>query len=375
MVGREIFEVLYSPVSAFRKIIEKPDFKGVLLILLIVISSTVVLQLVYNTKQHYETRAPTNDNWTEALTNKHIWTSNGSLSLDTTDYQMANVSISSSVLDATTIWLKLTDIEPINCSDATGYNELFFWINWTNQDGLPARSGTIKLFSGREDSYFETNLDSLLGSSGEWINTTLSVGSTHDWSSTNSPDWQNITGIELMLEWSDPSNLTMKIDGLFFRNFVSPIESVGLEEAILYIFLSVTFSVGMNWILWAGILIIVSKLFGEELGQWNTFFVIIGHALIVTAVYTLVSALIFTSLPILNMPIESDLQIVAFSEIWLPTIVYQAGTLILWAGEVWIAALAAVVIRLMKNVTWGKAATIALVAFGLRFVLRFFFGA
>ena len=375
MVGREILEVLYSPVSAFRKIIEKPDFKGVLLILLIVISSTVVLQLVYNTKQHYETRAPTNDNWTEALTNKHVWTSSGSLSLDTTDYQMANVSISSSVLDATTIWLKLTDIEPINCSDATGYNELFFWIHWTNQDGLPARSGTIKLFSGSEDSYFETNLDSLLGSSGEWINTTLSVGSTHDWSSTNSPDWQNITGIELMLEWSDSSNLTMKIDGLFFRNFVSPIESVGLEEAILYIFLSVTFSVGMNWILWAGILIIVSKLFGEELGQWNTFFVIIGHALIVTAVYTLVSALIFTSLPILNMPIESDLQIVAFSEIWLPTIVYQAGTLILWAGEVWIAALAAVVIRLMKNVTWGKAATIALVAFGLRFVLRFFFGA
>ena len=375
MVGREILEVLYSPVSAFRKIIEKPDFKGVLLILLIVISSTVVLQLVYNTKQHYETRAPTNDNWTEALTNKHVWTSSGSLSLDTTDYQMANVSISSSVLDATTIWLKLTDIEPINCSDATGYNELFFWINWTNQDGLPARSGTIKLFSGSEDSYFETNLDSLLGSSGEWINTTLSVGSTHDWSSTNSPDWQNITGIELMLEWSDSSNLTMKIDGLFFRNFVSPIESVGLEEAILYIFLSVTFSVGMNWILWAGILIIVSKLFGEELGQWNTFFVIIGHALIVTAVYTLVSALIFTSLPILNMPIESDLQIVAFSEIWLPTIVYQAGTLILWAGEVWIAALAAVVIRLMKKVTWGKAATIALVAFGLRFVLRFFFGA
>ncbi|MFC1487667.1 hypothetical protein ACFLRN_08285 [Thermoproteota archaeon] len=375
MVGREIFEVLYSPVSAFRKIIEKPDFKGVLLILLLVISSTVVLQLVYNTKQHYETRAPTNDNWTEALTNNHVWTSSGSLSLDTTDYQMANVSISSSVLDATTIWIKLADIEPINCSDAPGYNELFFWINWTNQDGLPARSVTIRLFSGNEDSYFETNLDSLLDSSGEWVNTTLSVGSTQGWSSTNSPDWQNITGIELMLELSDSSNLTMKIDGLFFRNFVSPIESVGLGEAILYIFLSVTFSVGINWILWAGILIIVSKLFGEELGQWNTFFVIIGHALIVTAVYTLVSALIFTSLPILNMPIESDLQIVAFSEIWLSTIVYQAGTLILWAGEVWIAALAAVVIRLMKNVTWGKAATIALVAFGLRFVLRFFFGA
>ena len=28
LVGREVFEVLYSPVKAFRKIIEKPDLKG-----------------------------------------------------------------------------------------------------------------------------------------------------------------------------------------------------------------------------------------------------------------------------------------------------------------------------------------------------------
>jgi hypothetical protein len=375
MVGREIIEVLYSPVNAFRKIIEKPDFKGVLFILLLVIFSTVVLQLVYNTKQYYETRVPTNDSWTEALTNQHIWTSNGILSLDSSDYQMANISISSSVLNETIIWLKLTGIESINCLDSTSYNELFFWINWTNENGSPARSGTIKLFSENEDSYFETNLDNFLDSSGEWINVTLGVGSNQEWSLINSPDWQNITGIEFRLVWVDSSNAIMKIDGLFFRNFVSPIESVGIGEALVYIFLSVTFSIGINWILWAGILIIVSKLFGEELGQWNTFFVIIGHALIVTAIYTLVSALIFTSLPILNMPIDTDLQITAFSEVWLPTIAYQAGTLILWVGEVWIAALAAVVIRLMKNLPWGKAATIALVAFGLRFILRFFLGA
>lgn len=374
LVGREILEGLYSPVNAFRKIIEKPDFKGALLVLLLVIGSTVALQFVYNSKQFYENRIPANDNWTEALTNQHVWTSTGSLSLDTTNHQMGNSSISSSATDTTSIELKLTGIDPINCSEATGYTELFFWINWTNENGLSASSGTLKLFSGSENSYFETDLANLLASNDEWKNTTLKVGTNQGWNSNNSPDWQNITGIEFRLVWSKLANLTMKIDGLFFRNFMSPIESVGLNDAILYILFSVSFSVGINWILWAGLLLIVSKLFGEEVGQWNGFFVIIGHAFIATAVYTLVSALIFTSLPILNMPIEADLQIAAFSALWLPNLVYQTGTIILWAGEVWVAALGAIVIRLLRNTTWGKAATIALIAFAIRFILRFFFG-
>jgi len=82
LVGREVFEVLYSPVKAFRKIIEKPDLKGVLLVLLLVIASTVVFQFVYNSKQLYENRAPENDDWTESLTNSHSWASNGLPSLD-----------------------------------------------------------------------------------------------------------------------------------------------------------------------------------------------------------------------------------------------------------------------------------------------------
>ncbi|PVX24824.1 MAG: hypothetical protein CW691_06375 [Candidatus Bathyarchaeum sp.] len=374
MVGREILEVLYSPVNAFRKIIEKPDFKGVLIVLLLVISATVALQFVYNERQLYENRAPQDDLWTETLTNPHIWSSIESASLDTQDYQMGNGSISSSVMDSTSIWLKILDIDAINCYEETGYNELFFWINWNNDAGAPPTSGTLKLFSGSEDSYFETDITNLLPSSGEWGNTTLNVGPNQGWASNNSPDWQNITGIEFTLVWSDSANLALNIDGLFFRNYITSIEAAGLETAILYILFSVTFSVGINWVLWAGILFIVSKLFGEELGKWNVVFVIIGHAFLATAVYTLVSTLIFTSLPILTMPVESDLQVAAFSETWLPNLAYQAGTLILWAGEIWIAALSAIVIRLLKDITWGKAATISAVAFGVRFILRIFFG-
>ena len=374
LVGREIVEILYSPVKAFRKIIEKPDFKGVLLVLLLVIASTVVFQFVYNSKQLYENRAPENDDWTEALTNPHSWVSNGLPSLDDADYEMGNSSVTSSAPNATSIWLNVADFDSINCSGEKGYNEMFFWIKWVNEAETVPSSGTLRLFSGSEDSYFESIITEFSSSSGEWTNATLKVGSDQGWSSTNSPDWQNITGIEFNLVWLDSANLTMKVDGLFFRNYVSPIEALGFSVAMFSLFVSAAFSIAMNWILWAGVVIIVAKLFGEDLGRWNVFFVIIGHAFIVAAVYTLVSALAFSSLPVVSLPLDYDLQIAVFNELWLPNLAYQVGTLILWAGEVWIAALSAVVIRLMKNTTWGKAATIAALAFAVRFVLRLFIG-
>jgi hypothetical protein len=378
MVGREVLEVLYSPVKAFRKIIKKPDLKGVLLVLLLAIASTVVFQFVYNSKQLYENRAPEDDGWTEALTNSHSWVSNGLTLLDGADYQMGNSdgnhSITSSVVNETSIWLKITDFDSVNCSGEKGYNELFFWIKWVNEAETVPSSGTLRLFSGSEDSYFESTITEFSSSSGEWTNATLKVGSDQAWSSNNSPDWQNIMGMEFRLVWLDAANLTIKVDGLFFRNFVSPIEALGFSVAMLSLFVSVVFSVAMNWILWAGIVVIVAKLFGEELGKWNVFFVIIGHAFMVIAVCNLVSALAFSSLPVVSLPLDDNLQMAIFSEVWLPNLAYQAGTLILWVGEVWIAALSAVVIRLMKNTTWGKAATIAVVAFAVRFLLRLFIG-
>ena len=138
LVVREVFEVLYSPVNAFRKIIEKPDFKGVLLVLVLVISSMIISQYIVASKLLLENRTPENDDWTESLINQHKWVSNGSPSIDDADYQMGNVdgnhSIASSVLTETSIWMKITDIDSINCSE-TGYNELFFWIKWTHEDG------------------------------------------------------------------------------------------------------------------------------------------------------------------------------------------------------------------------------------------------
>lgn len=374
LVGKEIIEVLYSPVKAFKKIVEKPDLKGVILVLLIVMASTLAFQFVYNSKQLYETRAPEDDAWTESLIDSHSWVSNGLPSLDTADYQMGNSSVASSILNETAIWLKVTDFEAINCSGEKGYNEMFFWLNWNSETETLPTSGSLKLFSGSEDNYFESTVTDFSSSSGEWTNTTLQVGSNQGWTSTGSPDWESITGIEFSLEWADTENLTMTVDGLFFSTYLSPIEALGVSGAILYLFVSVAFSVAMNWIIWSGVLYIIAKIFGQDLGQWNKIFLIIGYAFIVTAVTTLVCALAFSSLPAVNLPADADLQIAVLNDLWFSNIAYMGGTLAMWAGEVWLAAISAVVIKVMKDTPWGRAAVIAAVAFAVRFILRLFFG-
>jgi hypothetical protein len=377
LVVQEIFEVLYNPVKAFRKIIEKPDYKGVLLVLVLAISSMVVVQYVASSKLFLENRAPENDMWTESLTNQHVWLSNGSPITDGTDYKMGNEDGNNSIassLQSQSIWMQLTDIDTINGSEETGYTELFFWIKWTREDGISPNSGTLKLFSGSEDNYFETPIMSFLASNGEWANATLEIGPNTGWTSNNSPDWQTLTGIELNLTWTNSANLTMKIDGLFFRKFSSPVYTGEFQSLILPIILEVALTFAINWILWSGILIIVGKVFQIDLGKWSVFFIIVGYIFITTFVYTLLSAVPLSTLPPLDVPLDAEAFNSLLNEVWSSLPAYQVWVYLPLVGEVWIAALGAVIIHVMKETPWSKATTIAAVAFGVRFLLRLFLG-
>jgi hypothetical protein len=369
---REIFEVLYSPVKGFKKIIEKPDFKAVILVLALVIASMVISQYVVASKLNLETRTPENDDWTETLTNQHNWTSNGVLLLDATDYMIGNTdgnhSISSSVT-AETVWLKLTDIGSINCSE-DDETELFFWIKWINEGELSPTNGSLKLFSGSEDSYFEADIASLLGSSREWANATLNVGSNQGWISNNSPDWQSITGIEFKLDWSSSANLTLKIDGLFFRKFVSLVATGEFNALLPSIIIQAVLSVSMDLLIWSAILLIVAKVFQEELGAWAKLVVVVGYSYITAVVYTLVSAAFISTFPPINAYLDAAILQNVLNELWVPLAAYQVYLYLPLVGSVWLALLASVIVRLLTQTTWRKALLIGAVAFGIKIVLN-----
>lgn len=383
MFVQEVVEVLYSPVKAFKKIVKKPDFKAVILVFVLVAAVGMVSQYVASSKLYIENRMPEDDDWTEALGGEHGWVSSGSVSLDDADYKMgsvdANHSVSSSAVNASSVWMKLLDIGSVNCSGEGGYIELFFWIKWTSEGGVAPTSGSVKLFSGGEDSYFESDITDLLGSSGEWTNATFSVGQGQGWTSTNSSSWQNIVGLEFGLDWESPSNSTVKVDGIYFRKYASLLESGEFTLYIPSFLLQVVFNFAINWVLWAGILILVAKLFNEDFGRWNVFFVIIGYSFIVTVVYTLINVVLLSTLPPLDVPLDPVALNALLDVTWRPLLAYQLWLYVPVIGEVWITALGAVAIRALKTegeveFPWSKAATIAVVAFAVRFLLRLFLG-
>lgn len=388
MGAREVFEVLYSPIKAFKKITEKPDFKGVLLVLILFMSFTVIGQYVFYSKVFLLTEIPDDDDWTESPA---LWNSNGLLSLDDVDYKAENNSVKSFVHNGTNIWMKIRDIGPFNCSEDKGYKQLFFWINWAHENVLPSSDAALRLFSDDESSYFELDLaGSISNSSAEWSNATLKVGpENQDWTAINSPDWKSVNGLEFRLVWLASANLTLKIDDLHFQKHTSFLEKNAFTAGVvIQILMSAAVSFSMNWILWSIILFMMTKVFREEVGPWTVLFVIIGHAFIATVVYTIASAALVSTLSPLNLPLktlpptteaEANAVNALVEETWSPNWTYWgylllSGLYFPFVRELWIMALSAIAVRLLLKITWGKAVGISIVTLIIRSILLLFFG-
>lgn len=387
---REVFEVLYSPVKAFKKIIEKPDFKGILLILVLVMLSVVAEHYVFASKFFLETRTPDDENWTESI---QFWGSNGDLSLDDSDYKVGNYSVKSFVSNGTSIWMNINDIGPFDCFSETGYKELFFWIKWIHENGtFPSFNATLRLFSSGS-SFFESDLTNLISSSNdEWSNATinnatLKIGLGEGWSPINSPDWTNVTGLEFKLAWLTSANLTMKIDDLHFTRYVTSIETGEFNGLIIYILMWGVAGFSMNWLLWASVLLLILRVFKEKGGPWPMFFIIIGHVFSITIVYALVSTALFSALPSLKLPSDVNAADALIRERWYPNLAFQlwnyvlpfvyfiyAPSPLLFFLGIWTMALCTIAIRFLCGITWGKAVNISMVAFTVRFLLGFLFG-
>lgn len=363
MVVYEVLKVLYSPVKAFEEIVKKPNVKGPLLVLALTLLATVVLQSVVASKQFILTGTPEyfiltgmsdNDDWTESAS---LWNSNGVLSVDGTDRVVGNYSVKAFVANDTYIWMNIIGIGQFNCSGETGYKALSFRIKWIHQnETFPSSNATLRLFSNNQNSYFELNLINLINSSDTWANVTVKVGSDNpNWTSPNSPDWGNITGLEFKLAWlsSDAANLTMKIDDLHFGKYVSVL-TAATSGVIIRSSLNAAIAFFFNWGTYGVFLLMFIVISHERTDSLTKFFVVIGHVFIVTAVYILVIALLFSTLP----------QVTAetFQEKWVSNWVYQFGYYFDFAFEAWMAVLFAIAIRSFSQLTWRKAAGVSTIA-------------
>jgi len=158
------------------------------------------------------------------------------------------------------------------------------------------------------------------------------------------------------------------------------------RDNLLGLLIETTFAFFINWLIYAGILLLVMRAFGEKGGSWRPFFVLVGYAFSVLIVQWAVGALLFATLPEVHLQINSwpptEREAVTvnrnFSETWGSTIEYKALTYITFPYiniiDVWLIILSAIAVRAFSGVAWGKATMIAAAAFLTRFFLRLFLG-
>lgn len=367
-----IFQVLYSPMKTFEEIEKNPNVKGPILILLITLPLTLSVQYTSGAKFFLEIPAPENDLWTEKPSNlsSFLWNSNGNITFDNNDHISGNHSVSTSSVNSSNIWLRLTNIGSFNCSNEE-YSRLSFRIKWVNKANVTP-TAILQLFSLNNDtSRVELDINpSIANKTNIWTNITFSLV-TNNWTTPeNSPSWDNITGIGFQLVWTNAANLTLKIDDLFFGKYipVSSSRTFYMQLAVSLMRSGVDFL--LEWLILSGIVLLAFKSFSEWNGFWKNLFFTIGYVYSASLVYLGTLTVLLLLLPSIFLP---------YSITYLEYIdIYQAswGTPIsilslLFYG--WTIILCTVALKKMHEISWNKTFMISLGAVILSLLFSSFF--
>lgn len=353
--------------------------------MVLILLATLGAQYVTASRFFLQDRTPANEEWTESTELVSLWTSNGNISQDE-DRIIGNYSVESSASNVANISLKIGDIGPFSFSGDTGFEGVSFRIKWIHENAtFPSSNATLQLLSSDESSYFQLDLVDLLKPSNQWANLSVVAGSENSgWTSVGSPDWESITGLSLLLHWTaeDSADLKLGIDDLYIFKHVSFVESDSFGNLLMPSLIGEAVFFFINWVVYAGILLLTVKLFQEKSGPWQPFLIIIGHVFIANVIYILASAVLLATLPILKLPMQTwppetaeelyALQVI-IQDNWYPALTYQLGALLPYIVDGWIGLLLAVVIRSLCDTSWKKAVAIAIVAAVLSFFVRTLF--
>jgi len=171
--------------------------------------------------------------------------------------------------------------------------------------------------------------------------------------------------------------------GLTYSNLIAANLFAGiLPQALIQTILAFV----LNWVIYAAVLLLVMRLFGEKAGSWRSFFVVVGYAFSIMIIQSAVSALLVATFPEIRLqaaswpPTGQDAVAVAhnFSETWGPTLAYRAfvylNSPLINFFDIWLVGLGVVIVHAFSETVWRKATTISTTAFILRLFLRLFLG-
>ena len=364
----KILKVLYSPTKVFKEIAENPSYTGVILILVLFVASNILVGYVTSTKYYFQKVKPNlfeggNDTWTENAT---LWVSN-SEPTENNDAVYGKNSISFPITNKSELYMQLKFPENINCT-AQEFNQTSFSLKLVNSSVTPSNV-SITLFSG-ETGYFVyyLNLTEKIKNWYVWNNITVSLGEKETrWNGENA-SWSSINGIKFSVKFPKNVNATMLLDALFFRG---QYESATKFFALIVSQYSIVYSMSffMFWIIFGGLLYILTKYAGSEL-KWKHNLIISGYSLAPLFIQELCIAGIFLFLPRINIALGT---VTVASEI-PGTLIFDLAAYSQFIFLAWAVVISTFAVRTLNNFTTGKSMVISLASYLMAFVFVRFFG-
>ena len=364
MVIDDILKVLYAPHRAFNDIVKNPRYLGPLLILVIFVAAQVGSAYVVASKSFVEQTMPVGDQgdlWTE---NAALWQANPSVTvtnnhldfINATGY-FNNTSIEFTADNASSVQMKLNDLGgSVNCG-SDGFKSLSVRIKIVSPDTQP-ENVTVYLYSLSESNFYydltQAFSNSTILEQHLWNNMTIPVG-TVDWSSSGTPNWANITGLQIDFTWPSSSNIDLRVDGLFFRGiFGGFLDAFGSSVFISSALNAVTPFL-FQWLLLTGLMYLLIKGLRGNTG-WKPLMIAVGFSLITFVIQAVVLAVVFTQLwPVERYPLEvlanvpGEYDVVAQAILNGRVQANQAGSIVQVAVYVWTIALGAFITRAVTS--------------------------
>jgi hypothetical protein len=378
----QIVKVIYAPHKAFKEIVQAPKLIGPILIIILFTAAYAASAYILFSRTYNEQVLPTataGDQWTE---NSTLWTSNA-LVADSNDSigmgYYGNKSIQLLGVNETQIWMQLANMGPVNCTGTEGYKNISLRLKMVNPEISELENTTIYLFSSQEDFFYYNLTDQLAQSNSTvWNNLTIAVGPGSDWvNSTAHADWANITSLKLEFIWLENTNVTIRLDGLYFRGVFKPYLD-NLAVSMFYISIRAFTQFTVSWVVIAVLLFIMTRGFGAKI-VWRLILILVGFALITMLVQAIINAAAFSTLPRLDYPFEL-ISGAAEGEAAGAKLVEMTGLVSLIVNYaqiaiiVWTIALCSFAIRASTGLSLPKSALMATVAYFASMIVGSFVG-
>lgn len=365
MVLKDLLRVLFKPHKVFKDIIKNPSYLGPMILLFLFVVSQIGSSYVVASRSFVEQTLPIGDNGDEWTANPLTWKSipevtikNNTLDFINSSLYYGTTSLEFNALDLNNLKIEIPDFEDsVNCGPE-GFNNVSIRIKINSPNNSP-NSASLTLYSLVDSNYSYDITNELENNIDSWTNLTLPVGSG-DWTrSGTEANWENITGINLELEWSTNSTINILIDGLFFRgDYKSPIDLFGLSYFATTAINSIAPFL-FQWLLITGIMYILLRWMKFEI-VWKPLMAAVGFALIMLVIQGFILIVIYTYLPDIYYPLEvlagTPGEFETAYQIILDKIspIYNIQTAITLAVNIWIIALGAIIIKTITEFGWLK---------------------